>query len=188
MKKTPNLTWSEICVIIILTACIVCVATIMVYDNALPVTTPEPVQTVEAEVIQETPQAKETTPICVHPLAAEIFALTNQVRMQNGVHRLDYANELQEAADTRAYECSIQFSHTRPNGSSCHDIVTVDYWVTGENLLLVDKAIAYPEVMMSEWMNSPDHRENILLSDFERLAVGIYETQDVIYACQIFIG
>lgn len=121
-------------------------------------------------------------------LAMEIFDLTNGVREENGLCRLAYAEDLQDAADTRAYECSIQFSHTRPDGSSCHDIVTKDYYVTGENLVLVDKPIATAENIMSRWMVSKGHRDNILLPEFTELAVGVYEHRGRIYAAQIFLG
>lgn len=124
----------------------------------------------------------------VSSLSKEIFELTNDVREQNGLNRLTYAEDLQDEADTRAYECSVQFSHTRPDGSSCHDIVTKDYYVTGENLILVDKPIASAENIMARWMLSKGHRDNILLPEFTELAVGVYEHRGTVYAAQIFLG
>ena len=121
-------------------------------------------------------------------LAMEIFHLTNEVREEGGLNRLTYAYDLQDAADTRAYECSIQFSHTRPDGTSCHDIVTRDYYVTGENLILADKPIADAETLMARWMLSKGHRDNIMLPEFTELAVGVYEKNDTVFATQIFIG
>lgn len=122
-------------------------------------------------------------------LSREIFNLTNQVRAQNGLSELTYADDLQDAADVRAYECSITFSHTRPDGSSCHSIVEeMDYYVTGENLVMVDRPIAIPEIIMSKWMTSEGHRANILLPEFTKLAVGVYEKNGVVYAAQIFMG
>ena len=122
-------------------------------------------------------------------LSREIFSLTNQVRAKNGLGELTYADDLQDAADVRAYECSITFSHTRPDGSSCHSIVEeMDYYVTGENLIKVDRPIAVPDIIMSEWMTSEGHRANILLPEFTKLAVGVYEKNGVVYAAQIFMG
>ena len=121
-------------------------------------------------------------------LAMEIFHLTNKVREEGGLNRLKYAYDLQDAADTRAYECSIQFSHTRPDGTSCHDIVTRDYYVTGENLILADKPIADAETLMARWMLSRGHRDNIMLPEFTELAVGVYEKNGTVFAAQIFIG
>ena len=112
-------------------------------------------------VVQIEPTSSDPAPVVetpgkpyVHPLAAELFDMTNDIRMSAGLGVLTYAYELQEQADTRAYECSVQFSHTRPDGSSCHDIVTKDYYVTGENLILVDKPIASAENIMARWMLS----------------------------------
>lgn len=122
-------------------------------------------------------------------LSREIFDLTNQIRAQNGLGKLAYADDLQDAADTRAYECSISFSHTRPDGSSCHSVVEdMDYYVTGENLAMADRPIALAEIIMSKWMTSKGHRANILLPEFTKLAVGVYEKNDVVYATQIFMG
>lgn len=125
----------------------------------------------------------------VHPLAQELFDLTNKVRADAGLNTLTYAHDLQEAADTRAYEISVKFSHTRPDGTSCHSIVEpFDYYVTGENLMKADEPLAIPEVMMSEWMTSEGHRDNILLPEFTKLAIGICEKKGVVYAAQIFLG
>lgn len=158
-------------------------------EQIAPVTaqTPEAVPEHAAETPE--PAAETPEPAYIHPLAEALFDLTNQERIDAGLNALAYAYELQEAADARAYESSVQFSHTRPNGKSCHSVVDqYDYYVTGENLLKADAPLAVPEVMMSKWMLSDGHRENILLPDFTRLAIGIYEKKGVVYAAQIFLG
>ena len=37
-------------------------------------------------------------------------------------------------------------------------------------------------------MNSKGHRENILLANYTSMAVGVYITNDTVYAVQIFLG
>lgn len=139
-------------------------------------------------IIQESPPAA-TQSVDVTPLATEIFERTNQERVRHGLKELTYGYELQNAADVRAYECSVKFSHTRPDGRSCHSVVEeLDYYVTGENLILADKQIASAEVMLAEWMASEGHRANILLPDFTELAVGVCEKDGVVYVAQIFLG
>lgn len=175
-------------IIFALIGLVICLSCLTLFDVAeqtvIPTDTviqmPEPAQT----------QTSETSELpYVHPLAAELFDLTNKVRADAGLNTLAYAYEIQEQADARAYECSVQFSHTRPNGKSCHSVVEqIDYTVTGENLLRADAPLAVPEVMMSEWMLSEGHRANILLPEFTRLAIGIYEKKGVVYATQIFLG
>lgn len=121
-------------------------------------------------------------------LAKQIFELTNAEREKEGLNKLDYHYSLQDEADIRAQECSVSFSHTRPDGTSCHDIVTEEYTVTGENLAQADKPIATAENFMKSWMESAGHRFNILLPEFTGIAIGVYEKNDIIYVSQIFIG
>ena len=121
-------------------------------------------------------------------LIKDIFELVNQEREKNNVPALTYNKEIQDAADLRAKEASESFSHTRPDGSSCHDVIKLEYYATGENLLMADKEIATAENMMKTWMNSESHRANILLKDFTEMAIGIYEKDNIVYATQIFLG
>ena len=122
-------------------------------------------------------------------LAQEIFELTNQERVSRGLTALTYSEELQEAANIRAKESSIQFSHTRPDGSSCHSIVEdMDYSVTGENLIMADQPLSSAEILVDTWMNSEGHRYNILLPEFTKIAIGVYIKDNITYATQIFMG
>ena len=122
-------------------------------------------------------------------LAEQIFILTNNEREKEGLEELEYNEKLQDAADTRAKECADRFSHTRPNGTSCHTVVAdLDYKVTGENLVKADKPIATAQTLVQAWMDSEAHRDNILLEDFTSMAIGVYETDDMVYAVQIFMG
>jgi len=122
-------------------------------------------------------------------LAEQIFILTNNEREKEGLEELEYNEKLQDAADTRAKECAERFSHTRPNGTSCHTVVAdLDYKVTGENLVKADKPIATAQTLVQAWMDSEAHRDNILLKDFTSMAIGVYETDDMVYAVQIFMG
>ena len=119
----------------------------------------------------------------------EIFALINQVRQNNNLPVLTYNKNLQAAADLRAKECSIQFSHTRPDGSSCHSVITEDYFVVGENLLKADPELSTASMMVEAWMNSKGHRENILLQHFTETAIGVYIADDnITYVAQLFKG
>ena len=161
---------------------------IFVVPDPMPTPRP-PIMSNEPEVIipgiaEGMPQKYSTQ----SSLATEIFNLTNAARKDNGLSELTYNGELQEAANIRAKEASEMFSHTRPDGSSCHSVVEdFDYFVTGENLILADKHIASAKRLMEEWMNSEGHRNNILLKDFTSMAVGVYENDRYVFAAQIFI-
>ena len=133
--------------------------------------------------------ASKTEQIIPEELQKQIFELTNKQRVAYELPELTYNTALQTAADIRAKEISESFSHTRPNGTNCDTVVSdIDYFVTGENLIMADNPIATAEKMMDSWMNSQGHKDNILLADFESMAVGIYEKDNVTYAVQIFIG
>ena len=121
-------------------------------------------------------------------LAAELLKQINQKRTANGLSTLSYSADLQASADIRAKESVQNFSHLRPDGRGCETAVTVDYTVTGENLIQVTSEFATADIMMDTWMNSPTHRNNILLPSFTKMAVGIYVSNGTTYVSTVFVG
>ena len=134
------------------------------------------------------PAAPVITPAAPTGMAAELFAKVNKVRSENGLATLKYSNDLQSIANLRAQESTVSFGHTRPDGSHCSTAVTVDWNVTGENLIQVTSAYATADLMMETWMNSPTHKYNILLDKFTDMAVGVWETNDTTFVSLVFIG
>ena len=138
-----------------------------------------------------TPQTTVQTAAVAEPgndLAKSILAELNATRAANGLGALRYSVDLQTAADTRAVESVTNFSHMRPNGTGCETAVTVDYMVTGENLIQVTSEFATAAIMMDTWMNSPTHRNNILLSSFTDVAIGVYVVSGTTYVSTVFVG
>lgn len=121
-------------------------------------------------------------------IPTELFALLNKTRTENGVSTLKYSSALQSIADLRAQESAISFGHTRPDGSDCSTAVTVDYQITGENLIQITTGYVTAELMMETWMNSPTHKYNLLLPAFTDMAVGVWETGGVTYVSLILVG
>ncbi len=123
-------------------------------------------------------------------LQSEIYALINEARINNNIGVLEYNNDLQKAANIRAKEISLQFLHTRPDNTNFTTAIgtNIEYRIVGENLLLIDKPVADAEVIVDTWMNSPDHKDNILMEMYKETAIGIYEYKDIIYISQLFIG
>lgn len=137
------------------------------------------------EDVDTTPAAPSTKT----ELIDEIFKLVNEERTKAGLEELHYNFELQNAADIRARECAEQFSHTRPDGTSCFTVVDeIDYNVVGENLIKADNPIATAQALVNSWMNSEGHRVNILNPDFTETAIGVYINDGVTYSAQIFMG
>ena len=121
-------------------------------------------------------------------IAAELLAKVNAVRAENGVGAVKYSAALQGIADTRVKESVVSFGHTRPDGSHCSTAMTVDYQITGENLIQVTSEYATADLMMETWMNSPTHKYNILLSQFTDMAIGTTVENGTTYVSMIFIG
>ena len=83
------------------------------------------------------------------------------------------------------------FAHQAPTGEEAGDLVSeFDYTfiLVGENLAKGN--FRSDEDLVEGWMNSPDHRDNILKSSYEEIGVGIkkdyYEGQEIWMAVQIF--
>ena len=124
----------------------------------------------------------------VSGLRAEIFEKTNAFRAENGLNVLSYNDDLQAAANTRAQESAVQFNHVRPDGSEAHTVVTVDYHVTGENLIQAENSIATSDILMEAWKNSGTHRMNLLHPSYTSMAVGIYQENGMTFVSQVFLG
>jgi len=119
--------------------------------------------------------------------AAEVLRLVNEERVKAGLAQLRGGPaSLEAAANLRAQEIAVSFSHTRPNGSSCFTALAehgVAYAACGENIA---SGNGTPAQVMAGWMNSPGHRANIL-GNFNRAAVGVYEKNGRIHWVQMFI-
>ena len=79
----------------------------------------------------------------------------------------------ESTSSVRSQECSVSFSHTRPNGKA---------WYTVNSNIQGGENLAYgfndADSATEAWMNSPTHRDNILYPDFEKIAISVYVTDD----------
>lgn len=118
--------------------------------------------------------------------AQGVFQIVNEERAKAGLPALSWANDLASAANIRAEELVQNFSHTRPDGTNCFTTFPWGiYAQKGENI-----ASGYnsPEKAMQGWMNSQGHRENILNTTYNRIAVGCYYSNGLYYWVQLFAG
>lgn len=116
----------------------------------------------------------------------EVLRLVNAERANAGLSALEYRADVQSAADTRANETTQLFDHVRPDGSSCFTVLDgIKKTAAGENIA---EYYETPAQVMNGWMNSPDHKSNILNAKFTGLAVGIAEKDGKKYWVQIFVG
>ena len=113
-------------------------------------------------------------------LAKEAFILTNEKRKEHGLPELIWDGCLYESARVRAAESSLYFSHTRLDGT---DWYTIYDKLHGENLACnYDSA----KSVVNGWMNSEDHKTNILNSNFKRGSIAVFKTITGWYYCQHF--
>lgn len=111
--------------------------------------------------------------------ARQIVDFVNQERAAQGLSPLSMDEDLTEAAMVRSAECALNFSHTRPDGSSCF---TISGKASGENIAAGSST---PAATMSQWMNSPGHRSNIMGS-WNSIGVGCFTVGGVTYWTQLF--
>lgn len=153
-----------------------------------PVTAPpeitEPPETTEPE--------KDPYDISNHEvgeLEKEILALINAQRGENGLDPLTMDVKLAAIAMVRGYECSIVFSHTRPDGRDCFTALD-DYEYTcegavGENILMCTYGMS-AEAMVNVWMDSDGHRANILREEYTLAGIGAWVKGGMIYVANLF--
>jgi uncharacterized protein YkwD len=105
-------------------------------------------------------------------LAVQVLELVNEERAKAGLSSLTWDTKTAAAAQTRAAEIAVSFSHTRPDGSSYSSALKengVSYSASGENIAYGQTSAA---AVMEQWMNSAAHRANILNPEFTTLGVG----------------
>ncbi len=120
----------------------------------------------------------------------EVLNLVNEERAKNGLDALEWGVTCEAAAAVRARELMSNYSHTRPDGSSWETACPLPEsgGSSGENLMAGNAAVS-PQTVVAAWMNSPDHRANILSPNFTKLAVGFIfdpEAQYKTYWSQFF--
>ncbi len=110
-----------------------------------------------------------------YDIANQVLDLVNQERTAQGLSTLTMDSELLDCAMIRASECSISFSHTRPNGTECFSICSK---MNGENIAAYQKNA---QSVMVSWMNSQGHKDNILKDDYKSIGIGCFIAADGAY-------
>lgn len=118
---------------------------------------------VDINYIQDGKQKTKTVTV-VTGFENEMLAYVNNVRDKAHKNPLKMNTELRNAAIIRATESSVNWAHTRPDGSRCFTILAGttfkdDIKNAGENL---GKHQTSVEEVMDSWMKSKGHKENIL--------------------------
>lgn len=115
-------------------------------------------------------------------LAQNIFTLVNKERAAAGLSPLAYLTSLDSVAQVRGEEISREFSHTRPDGTTC--FTAGDF--NGENIYYRTGTGTTAETVMNGWMSSEVHKANILGKNFTGIAIACYVQGNSVYCVQIF--
>lgn len=123
-------------------------------------------------------------------VATEVIKLTNEQRSQHGLPALSEDTQLDSLAGGRSSDMlqNNYFSHTSKNGQSPSDVLHgagYQYRGMGENIHMM---VGYgtdvqqtAQKIVNDWMNSPEHRENILNSSFTTIGVGVASQGSSVY-------
>jgi uncharacterized protein YkwD len=115
-------------------------------------------------------------------IGASITCLINAARADDGDPALESAAELRVPGQGMSDDMVERkfFSHRTPEGAGVADRIRPtgylpdhNRWVVGENLGWGSGSLATPRAMVRGWMNSPEHRANILAPDYEDIGVGL---------------
>lgn len=120
----------------------------------------------------------------------EVLSLVNTERAKAGIGAVSWGDACAGAAATRADEIKSVYAHTRPDGSAWYTVCPIPSsgGKSGENLAAGSAAVS-PESVVQMWMNSEEHKKNILDPEFTKLAVGFSfdpNTKYKTYWSQIF--
>jgi uncharacterized YkwD family protein len=138
--------------------------------HKLPTTTTQPT-TPNTSTQPKTPNTSTQT-----TFATQVVNLVNQERSKAGLNALTNNSPLSEMALVKAKDMynNNYFDHNSPSYGSPFDMMKsygIQFTYAGENIA---KGQRSPQEVMTAWMNSAGHRENILNPNFTKIGVAYY--------------
>jgi uncharacterized protein YkwD len=127
------------------------------------------------------PVNTEVTGLNEAQMEGSIACLINDERSSYGLQPVTPNADLRRAALSHSNEMIAQsyFEHTSPAGLTFTDrIEATGYmegartWTVGENLVWGTGPLSTPQALVTAWMNSPPHRENLLRPSFREIGIG----------------
>ncbi len=112
--------------------------------------------------------------------AFQVLSLVNKEREKAGRVPLVMDSRMLETAMQRAFETVLYWSHTRPTGTDCF---TANTDMFGENIA---SGSSTAKDVMSQWMNSEGHRNNILGGEYHSIGIGCVKAGGGYYWVQCF--
>lgn len=126
----------------------------------------------------------------------EILNLCNIERDKAGLQPLSLDSTLRQASKYKANEMLQYgyFDHNSPYTGSPFDLIKsfgINYSAAGENVQTskgMSKSSVTAEFIVTNWMNSPGHKANILNTRFNKMGIGVAFSSngDIAYESQLF--
>jgi uncharacterized YkwD family protein len=147
-----------------------------------PVKAPEqapvkaPVKAPEQAPVKAPEQAPSTGSTSQSTYASQVVNLVNQERAKAGLQSLASDSSLSAMALVKAKDMynNHYFDHTSPTYGSPFDMMKtygISYSYAGENIAMGQRT---PAEVMTGWMNSAGHRQNILSANYTKIGVAYY--------------
>ncbi|WP_209427179.1 CAP domain-containing protein [Pararhodobacter sp. SW119] len=132
-------------------------------------------------------------------LRNEALTLVNTVRAEAGLSGLEPSDILDRAAQDHAADMLARdyHDHVSPEGDTPFDRFIVaggsSWALSGENIATCEGCSVPPDAdrvraFHEGWMQSPDHRDNILSDGYDSFGFGIVGEGSAVYAVQTFSG
>lgn len=132
-------------------------------------------------------------------LTRHALDLVNQARQHEGLSELTRGEDLDEAARSHAQDMLARdyYDHVSPEGEDVRDRYLAaggsEWELVAENIAKcvgceVPADRARVDALHEGWMNSPEHRENILAEGFDRFGFATASGGRTVYAVQTFAG
>lgn len=135
----------------------------------------------ENKPTETTPKPDPEDDVDLDQYAYEVIALANKKRSAAGLSEVPTDSGLMDVAATRAKEISESYSHTMPNGENDSYAGLPDYeWV----MCNLGKGQKTPEKIVDAWMNSSEHKRNIMYPEHTAVGAGCYQDDNgTLYWC-----
>ncbi|TYP74088.1 CAP domain-containing protein [Paenibacillus methanolicus] len=136
--------------------------------------------------VNRQPAAQQPASSDSSQFAQQVLTLVNKERANAGLKPLSLNASLSKVAMAKAQDMynNNYFSHQSPTYGSPFDMMKafgITYRTAGENIA---KGQRTPQEVMTQWMNSPGHRANILKNGYTQIGIAYYKGEWV----QQFIG
>ena len=151
-----------------------------------------PVENQPTDNIITSPQSTINT-IDASSLESQINLKINEIRKQNNLSPLIYDNEVAKIARLHSQDMIINnyYDHVDENGNNVSQRFVNDHYPcypAGENIAQVsmDDQQTVLNNIISEWINSPEHKTNILENFYQSEGIGVAFNNNWVYVTEDF--